>query len=129
MQHNYEDIKEHFGNILDIQGIECCEGWYDILFNALKKIKNAAKNTITITHIYEHNGRLCIDYEVNYTDENTFVRVDLIDEVIEKLGNRSQRICEYCGSDKGQKHYHPWRRITCPDCENYRFGDIEERED
>ena len=129
MQHNYEDIKEHFGNILDIQGIECCEGWYDILFNALKKIKNAAKNTITIKHIYEHNGRLCIDYEVNYTDENTLVRVDLIDEVIEKLGNRSQRICEYCGSDKGQKHYHPWRRITCPDCENYRFGDIEERED
>ncbi len=98
-------------------GIECGDGWFDIIYDLTKKIHAIAPQT-KITQIKEKFGGLRY-YVLSGTEEVW----DLITET-EKL---SFKTCEYCGTQRGVKiRGERWLKVLCRKCEEKRKKHFQE---
>lgn len=90
-------------------GIETGDGWYYLIQNLCKKIKNwSNKNEqVRFTQIKEKYGELRI-YSEGYFEE--------VEIMIDEASKKSKTICENCGSTENVKPTKPWINYLCKDC-------------
>lgn len=125
----YNDIIRDF-NFLDLSGIQCNKGWFEIIYECLLKIKAAQPDeNFYITSIGEHEGHLQFYYTYVYTENDESLRnsfLDKVDQYMREAEEESKHTCEFCGN-YGKERREPWIRITCDECEDEYFGDADSR--
>jgi hypothetical protein len=85
-------------------GIECGDGWYQILDDCFKEILECPSgDTIVLVQVKEKYGTLRI-----YTNSGT----DCIDEAIDRAEIKSETTCEDCG-DFGVLDTTGWWSVRC----------------
>jgi len=95
-------------------GMECDDGWFDIIYNLIKKIDKIAKKEglynkeypIRILQIKEKFGTLRV-YMGGGTDE--------IFNLLDKAERKSSNTCEVCGKP-GKLMGCAWVKTLCNDC-------------
>jgi hypothetical protein len=106
-------------------GCECRDGWFDIIYNCLKGIKefnntflkNPDDYKIAVMQIKEKYGTLRIYTNYSY---------DEIDKLIEDATKLSAKTCEVCSSIE---NVYPtksgWIQTLCEKCHNKLEGEVE----
>lgn len=89
-------------------GLECDEGWYDILDRLFKAITDLKpEKTFEVIQVKEKFGGLRV-----YCDYST----DEIEDLIMKAEEESYRTCEICGKPGKMCSDGGWMKTLCPDC-------------
>jgi hypothetical protein len=100
-------------------GVECGDGWFDIIYNLTKKI-HEIDPTVKITQIKEKFAGLRY-YITTGTDE--------VWNLIEEAENEASKTCEKCGTKENVKvRGEGWIRTTCQECQDRIDKEREERE-
>ena len=107
--------------MLRTYGIQCSEGWYDLLHNLCAEITDAyadASRTIDMENlrIKEEFGRLCFYYKFAENHNSDFERK--ISDIVYKYCRESFYTCEECGA-RGERRSDEetmWQRTLCDDC-------------
>ena len=86
-------------------GIECGDGWYNLLNDMCKQIIESNSNT-EFEQIKVKYGTLRV-YAVA-TDP-------IVDSIISKAEHRSASTCDVCG-ERGKINDGPWYRVRCESC-------------
>ena len=99
-------------------GMECGDGWYDLLDELLKKldyISNHSGVQVVADQIKEKFGTLCFYYSaIVKTDLNTDPIVSkIIDDVVSNAERQSAYICEVTGKDGTLCGKGGWLRTLC----------------
>lgn len=92
--------------------IWCQDGWYELIYDTLKKIYNLSKG-IAIIQIKEKFGALRI-YIKNVDPENE--NYEKILDIIDLTETKSKTICENCGKPATIMNYHGWLKTVCDEC-------------
>ena len=94
-----------------VWGIECDNGWYDILDEMMAKIASLnLPPEFTFSQIKEKFATLRV--YTSYCDER-------VEKIIEEAEAKSAVTCEICGKP-GTVNQEGWRRCRCVDCETKR---------
>lgn len=92
-------------------GLECGDGWFDIIDTLCSKIQNhidtTGKSQVEAVQVKEKYGTLRF-----YTDTCD----DEIDKYITEAENQTQHICQLCGSSDGVKATRGWISYLCVTC-------------
>lgn len=88
-------------------GIQCGDGWYDLIRNCCLELK-LNKANIRFAQIKEKWGTLTI-----YVD----VARDLDYDIIDKYYHASRQVCEECGKIARLKHRYGWFKVICDECD------------
>lgn len=100
-------------------GIDCDDGWFQIIFDCAKKIEAEIQKTkarsIRAFQIKEKFGGLRF-----YLSSET----DSISKIIREAERASLQTCELCG-EKGEPRSGPWIKTLCDGCAALRGGDNE----
>lgn len=96
----------------ELFGVECGEGWHELLKPVFDYIENYNKdksdeNKIIVEQVKEKFGTLRF-YCSFYTDE--------LEKLIEEAENKSDVTCESCGSTKDVGKTGGWIRTICKKC-------------
>ena len=108
-----EEKKEHIPYPIELFGVECGKGWYDLLTPIIEYVEEYNKDTeednqIKFLQIKEKWGGLRV-----YTNFGTRELFDLIDKAEEE----SYNVCEFCGSrEEVGMTLSGWNSTTCLDC-------------
>lgn len=100
------------------RGIECGEGWYDVIKELFQDLADATTNDgeIAITQIKEKFGQLTV-YCLGYS---------LAVESIDRAQEKASHICELCGSNNARNAFcdtlHRRYQTLCQICEKRREG-------
>jgi len=129
----FPDIfRDRYGKISETcmcWGIECGEGWYDIIHQAcseMKRVKQKSGINFYAEQIKEKYGTL----RFYYTHDRRLLRiskkrfkryVDYIDAVVSNAEKKSETICEHCGK-KGKRRDDGWIRTLCNKCNKNRYN-------
>lgn len=96
-------------------GFECDDGWFDLLKEALEKIKayidSKESVTFNVTQIKEKFGTLRFYYDAIVPGDNP------IDSIIDAAEIRSAKECERCGAPASTKRRGCWFYTSCDDCD------------
>ena len=94
-------------------GIECGDGWYDILDRLCQRIQDYVDKTgcpqVEATQVKEKFGTLRF-----YTQGGDETTESFIDEAEEE----TEHICELCGSKEDIQPTKGWIHYLCPKCRN-----------
>jgi len=126
MDKDYNNIIKEFPNIfqldksknhsINIYGIECDSGWYDLIYNCTKQISDYCyKNTIDNIYVLQIKEKLGgLRYYLSCSNE-------LIEQIIYNTENLSITTCELCGN-KGKicKLNGFLLKCLCKKCKNNR---------
>jgi hypothetical protein len=93
-------------------GIECGDGWFDLLDELLYKIDKVA--TVTIVQIKEKFGTLRFYYHVCSTTPGD--TMNYIRRTVNKAEQSSGWICETCGDIGELRKTNGWWRCICEKC-------------
>lgn len=94
-----------------VWGIECGNGWYDILDEMMAKIASLnLPPEFTFSQIKEKFGTLRV--YTSYCDER-------VEKIIEEAEAKSAVTCEICGKP-GTVNQKGWLKCRCADCETKR---------
>lgn len=112
----------------ELFGIECADGWKELLRKPLEYIEEYNKGKkdeeqIKIHQIKEKFGGL--RFYVNFYDKK-------LGELIDEAEDKSYNTCEICGKEGKTVSYRGWIYTRCDDCMNKlkeRYGDKEEKKD
>jgi hypothetical protein len=99
-------------------GMECGDGWYDLLDSLLEKLDYMSNHSgvqVIADQIKEKFGTLCFYYStVAKTDLNLNVIVcKIIDDVISNAERQSAYICENTGKDGSLCNKGGWLKTLC----------------
>jgi len=101
----FDDFPDLFpGNLMF--GIECGDGWFEIIYDAIKKIDQISKEhecNITISQIKEKFGTLRI-YQSGPDEAEKFV---------DEAEYLSGKTCELCGDKAVTTNHEGWVRTYC----------------
>ena len=122
MKHTFTQVLKDFEPIIDFSSIECNNGWMDIIYDTLSKIREMNNKNVSITGIGESEGHLEIRYSLTFEDNNIIVDLTQLQKIIDDAASLSTRTCEYCGKP-GKLRFNSWAHVTCDDCEADYFGD------
>jgi len=93
-------------------GIECGDGWYDLLSKLCTKIDKELKkekiDDFSVNQIKDKFGGL--RFYVSQANEN-------IHDLIQEAENKSYKICEMCGKKGNRKTIDGWIYTLCKPCE------------
>ncbi len=96
-------------------GIECGDGWYDILDELMGKIKEVdPEGKTAATQIKEKFGSLRFYYF--YEGENH----DEVNDLIVAAEAKSEGTCENCGKPGRMRSHNSWVVTLCDGCESGR---------
>lgn len=84
-------------------GIECRDGWYDLIARTCKKIAESGDTEVIFSQIKEKFGSLTIYY---------YNETDATQELIQAAERESYEICEICG-EPGEMRKRGWLRVVC----------------
>jgi hypothetical protein len=87
-------------------GIECGDGWFDLLDDLSNKIEGL-KLGIQATQVKEKYGTL--RFYTNFYNEQ-------VEEYIQEAERKSEYTCEVCGKP-GALIAEGWWKVRCPNCE------------
>ncbi len=104
----YKDRFEDPKNSLMIFGVECEDGWYDLIYK-LSSDLTALNENIVATQVKQKYGTLRF-----YITSGSDAAYDLID----KAEQLSATVCEKCGSPCGQLIPGGWIYTLCKECNN-----------
>ena len=114
------------------RGIECDDGWYDLLDNLCNILQIVYTDTGVLTiarQVKEKFGTLRFYVGFKNTGDITDARFQayctLLDNTIENYCGKSSEICEVCGEDKTAKMRNsmPWIRCLCDEHEAARLAE------
>lgn len=99
-------------------GMECGDGWYDLLDELLEKLDYISKHSgtqVVANQIKEKFGTLRFYYStIIKTDLNVEPIVDkIIYDLVERAEVKSSRICEITGTDGTLCSRHGWLKTLC----------------
>ena len=84
-------------------GLECSDGWYDILVSLCRQIKENKDESVIFNQIKEKWGTLTI-YHSGGTEES--------DMLVVAAEAASRTICEVCGT-AGELSTNGWHKVRC----------------
>lgn len=87
-------------------GIECGDGWYDIIDDMCHELEKLDNNDLEFSQIKEKYGALTV-----YEDGGD-IQSDII---IENAGKRSLVTCEVCGEIGRLNRDDGWLAVRCPE--------------
>jgi hypothetical protein len=98
-------------------GMECGDGWYDLLDKVLNKLDYISKTSgtqVVATQIKEKYGTLRFYYDtIVTTDLNLDEAIDeIISDVVSAAERKSESICEMCGK-WGELYDNGWWKVRC----------------
>jgi len=115
-------------------GIECGDGWFDLLDNLCKKVTVISKHTGIIMkaqQVKEKFGTLRFyhmedveDRKVSKKDLDVFCGI--IDQLVSYAESESEHTCEVCGSMWGKLRTEGWNVTICDECKEKRDKEKEE---
>ena len=100
-------------------GMECGDGWYDLLDKLLNKLDYICKASgvqVTADQIKEKYGTLrfyystIINTDLNENDDN--VVDDIISNIVSAAERKSETACEVCGK-QGELYDAGWCKVRC----------------
>lgn len=107
-------------------GLECDDGWYDLVYNLCKKLKLLMDLTgimVEAMQVKEKYGTLRFyagtrtPPKLSPTGDFNEVLCEIIDDLINEAENRSAFICEICGDRSGSlAHKGSWFKTLCNKC-------------
>ena len=105
-------------------GIECEDGWYDLIVELCEKIKNIP---VSFSQMKEKLGWLAayMQPEEGCTDEQVKFLMNVEMEYLDK----SLTVCEVCGKDGEICHRGTWLKTLCPKHREELEYDIEDPPD
>jgi|SRR5581483_2190357 len=108
----FKNIYGHPSKTCMAFGLDCGEGWYDLIYETCKKIKELDRdNTFVFLQIKEKFGGL----RLYCSGGNKEIGV-----IISKAEDESYKICEYCGTKENITTEGRWILTLCKDCRNKR---------
>ena len=114
--------RDNIRNLVTMFGIECGDGWFELLKDCLTEIKaELDKNPYTIDEFFD--GFKIDQIKEKYGTLRLYItpHTDEISEIIEKAELRSEVTCESCGATgklRGGVVGDYWMRTSCQACEN-----------
>jgi hypothetical protein len=93
-------------------GIECGDGWFELIYNLSKDISNISKD-IYATQVKEKFGSLRFYWG---GDGLTKDQINTIEELIDNAEDLSYSTCEECGSTVDVKQTEGWIMTLCKKC-------------
>jgi hypothetical protein len=102
-------------------GMECQEGWYDLLdrlMNKLNFISIRLGVQVVANQIKEKFGTLRFYYTVIIKDENTVddTTFDIVSDIVSSAERQSENTCESCGKHGELCTNGGWLKTCCPEC-------------
>jgi len=114
------------------KGIECNDGWYDIINRTCKQLQwNTDNNNypqVICQQLKEKFGSMRFYYalyekiepDCNKLDEDSYqynrgIKIGTIDGIISALETQSIYVCEQCGMP-GKPYTDGWHKTLCEDC-------------
>ena len=106
-------------------GIECDDGWYDLIDNLCKELKNIQNKypvNIVAKQIKEKFGDLRFYYDIlNNEEDGEFDSKKIIKEVCDTVSRYellSAKTCEKCGQPGRLDTSKPWWKTLCDKCKS-----------
>lgn len=113
----YHEKHEH---PFDMFGVECGNGWNNILWELCEKIEkiletnHVSQEKFVVAQIKEKYGTLRFYYNA---PKEVYKEVD---KLVDEAEKKTEITCEMCG-ENGRMRKAPWIRTLCDKCEKGRF--------
>lgn len=108
-----EKLSREFPSYFEsLKHIECGDGWYDIIFNACRKLKMIEVKDFKFLQIKEKFGTLRI-YYTPYTDDTKMI--------MSSAEHESNSTCERCGTKENVTQEGGWVKTLCLTCRERRW--------
>ena len=98
-------------------GMECGDGWYDLLDKLLNKLDYISKTSgtqVVAAQIKEKYGTLRFYYDTTVTTDLNLDDVieDIISDVVSAAERKTETTCEVCG-ERGVFYNDGWCKVRC----------------
>ena len=106
---DYKILESKYKNLFheSFYGVECNDGWYNLLEEMLEELKDTK---ITINQIKSKYADLRVYFESPIN----------LDKIIEKYEEKAIKTCEFCGK-RGERRDTRWIRVLCNSCYVKKF--------
>lgn len=99
-------------------GIECHNGWYDILDECFTKIREDNERSAPLTDLHEFGAPYFHQVKEKWGALRIYMSTttDAIEKIINDAEDKSKNTCEECGKPGTIQCLNRWYYSRCPDC-------------